>query len=204
MPRLLFLAVLTVAVAILSGCGGAIEDLRTARDSRDLARRVEALPGTAFRAVPTTGSARFGGYAFAEARTPDGRTRLIGDARLTLDFGRGTVRGQASDFFEAARSNRASVSGAVRFGTRYSRIGAFGGAPNAAPNTFATSTTGALTIDGRTYRIGGGVTGRLVGTRVRPSAGLSPVRGLRISDVTVAAGPTGRRPFGLAVRALNR
>ena len=204
MPRLLFLAVLTVAVAILSGCGSAIEDLRTARDSGDLAQRVEALPGTAYRAVPTTGSARFGGYAFAEVRTPDGPKRLIGDARLTLDFGRGTVRGRADDFFEAARSNRSSVSGKVLFGERSSRIGASAGSPNAAPNTFAASTTGALKIDGRAYRIGDGVTGRLVGTRVRPAAGLSPVRGLRISDVTVASGPAGRRPFGIAVRALNR
>ena len=201
MPRLMFLAVLTVVVAILSGCGGVIDDLRTARDSRDVARRVDALPGTAYRAVPTSGRAAFDGNAFLLVATPGGPTRLIGDARLVLDFGRGTVRGEAGDFFEAARSNRAAVSGAIRFGTRGSRIGAATGAPN----TFTTSTTGTLTIVGRPYRVGGSVDGRMVGTRIDPAGGRSAVKGLTISDVTVATGPTGRRrPLGLAVRALNR
>ncbi len=59
---------------------------------------VTALPGTAFKNFPTTGSVTYNGYSKVVVSTPTTPVELLGLASLNADFGNRAVSGTLSNF----------------------------------------------------------------------------------------------------------
>ena len=186
----------TALLGLVAACGGTQSALGDFEDriqvGRDQAARINALPGTAFRAMPTSDSAVFTGSAGLiidpVAATDDDDIVVIGDTRMTADFDAGTMTGTITNMQAATdiTDNSADISGVdgiIRIGDNTSIIGddVDDNLTNQ-PNEWYADYAGTLEINSDTYQVEGNVSGRFLGTRVTPRAGLSPVRAIVGTD----------------------
>lgn len=140
-----------------------------------------ALPGTAFDAVPTTGSATFRGTTFFGARDTTGGDAgfvLVGDTTATLNFAAPDdgVTGTLDNFRQLQRSDISSpVSGQITL--RNGRIG------DDRPNSLSIGYGGQLRVEGTDFQVSGRMEGRMRGTRTNPAEGQSTVRAISAADL---------------------
>ena len=152
-----------------------------------LVGRIADLPGTAFDAMPDTGSASFRGVAGIGLDPVTGRDGdeigILGDAVLTADFADGSVTGEVTNLQGAPdgedrpeKSEVFDVDGTLRLGTVVSGIGRDSGLRS--PNDFGTSVRGTVITPDNRYRLQGDVFGKFVGTRVGNPDTDIPMKGL--------------------------
>ena len=170
--RLASLAVF-ITLAACGGGGGLVEDDRVATQTpterilafrKDIRRSID-LPGTAFVAMPTAGTADFDGSTFI-AIDPDPLLQgdeivLIGATRVTADFGAGSLSGRIDRLSGRRgadlRSGRdVAVDGAVAL--REGRIG------GTVPNDATARYRGSVTVEDETYSLRGRLSGKFRGT----------------------------------------
>ena len=191
-------------VSILSACGGSSTSGNTTPTFNDLVResldaeetfeRVAGdfgfggMPGTAYSAIPTSGTATFTGPGTVsiferEVTTRNGVTTtedesvvdMIGDATVRVNFGNGNFAGQINSLTAVNRDLEVgNVTGSVRL------INGAIGAGNF-PNELSGRYSANLTAFGETYQINDSTIGILRGTRVNPPGNKSPVRALSLT-----------------------
>ena len=149
-----------------------------------LADEVGSLFNTGFTGqpgeMPATGSATFSGVAvamfddaaapdLAESLDPDAgyRLLLVGTATLSADFARGTLTGQATDFFgeENGDGRYGDYAGTVAF--RNGQIGVTDPKGTSAPNDIRFRYEGRLTGQGNDVALSGDAEGKFKGTPIR-------------------------------------
>ena len=190
-------ALASLACLLLAACGGGgglvgdspvapsetLSALDLARQTRATLRRTTTLPGTAFTAMPDSGTATFTGIG-AVGVDVDSRDVLavIGDATLTADFANRSLRGRI-DGLRALREGDGTgpqvvgVDGAIDIGGR-SSIG------QGVPNDAAARYRGQIAIeDGPTLDLRGRLEGKFRGT-IAPEAGTpDTIRALTLEDL---------------------
>lgn len=195
------LAVTSAILALTAACGGGAS-IQSAEDKfiddlGDTVTKAEALielPGTAFAAMPTSGSATFNGAAgiFIDPVFDTDRDDIliVGDAKLTANFANSTMTGaitnmQGATNFGAtdADFDLVDVGGSIAIGGNQSLIGVD---PDDnlqdRPNQWYADYAGDLAINGDTYGVGGFLLGDFRGTRANPSSGQSPIKAITGSD----------------------
>ncbi|MFZ3581335.1 hypothetical protein ACOI1H_04070 [Loktanella sp. DJP18] len=134
---------------------------------------------------------------------PDGLT-MIGDARLTANFGSGRVTGTIDNFQGVENGPNKplvpyTVGGRVAIGGRASEIG--GGSPN----RFSTDYAGTLSIAGTgDVTVGGTLDGQFVGTRVAAVGTPRVIKGLVAGDTDLVAVQGTRRNGGSLIIAAEQ
>ena len=182
---------------LLSACGGggglvgdspavapseALSALDLARQTRATLRRTTTLPGTAFTAMPESGTATFNGVgAVGVDLDSSDAVAVIGDATVTADFANRSLRGRIDDLRgiregDATRPQEVGVDGGIDIGGR-SSIG------QGAPNDAAARYRGRIAIeDGPTLDLRGRLEGKFRGT-IAPRAGTpDTIRALSLED----------------------
>lgn len=192
------LASLVTSTFALSACGGSggssggtFEEFRTTfleneattlRVFGDEDEGIPGIPGTAWSAVPTTGTATFNGFGIAAMVVDDAADDvylLQGDAQMVFDFGNDDITGSMSDIVAADGNQMVyAVSGEVAFSN--GDIGA------TQPNDFTVDYAGDLGIAGTVYTLDGEMSGLLRGTRTNVTQ-RSPVRALSASSPETGA-----------------
>lgn len=142
----------------------------------ELSERVNALSGTRFDAMPTSGSGTFSGGASLlldpdPAALGDGML-LIGDATLTADFGSSSITGDVSGIegvrgTSPERVEAFAIADTIAIGGRSSFIGddpASG--TTEAPNAWGADYEGTLSTPLGTLVLDGQLAGRFLGTRI--------------------------------------
>lgn len=155
--------------------------------------RLFQTAGTAWNAMPTVGNATFNGSAAiiidrnSDLESDD--ILIIGDTRLTANFGAGTMSGTIDNMTGATNMTADSadihdVSGQISIGGAGSIIGDdFDDNFTNQPNDWYAEYNGNIGLNGNAYEVEGSLDGRFVGTRVNPSDGQSVVRGvIGVSD----------------------
>ncbi len=195
--------------ALLAACGGGDALLEMNHQSvraghaADLYSEISAFPGTAYTAMPTSGSATFQGYAVIgidPVPGPQGDDlAILGDLELTAEFdGRGRVTGVADNMSaQTGSSGQSAVEGSIHIGARDSQIGHDAGAPDRLlrPNEWVADYGGTLDVDGSRYTLAGELDGQFHGTQVGQD---SVIRGVTGADSgTTSTGGT----YGISVFA---
>ncbi|MEJ6397895.1 hypothetical protein [Yoonia sp. 208BN28-4] len=177
-------------------------------NSATIQNRVSGLPGSAFDAVPASGSANFTGTGVVTmvlSETDDLNFRAIGDADVTVNFGNGTdansesISGGLSNLTAAVGTEAQVNAGSddstmldVEGEIALSRLNIYTRADDSLSNRFGVSYGGTLTADGTDYVVAGrqeggeDVTGgfdgnRFNGTFVRGTEGVR-LRSIQIED----------------------
>ncbi len=186
------------AALLLSACGGS--DIAPINDSplrafqtlgdadQSMAARLSALPGSAFTAVPTGGSATFtgtGGVTMVLSSAADSHFRAIGDSSVAVDFGTEAITGGLTNLVGLV-GTQAEVNNATNPDTLATVTGSIslsGGDLYALrPNRFGVSYGGTLNVDGTDYVVDGRAEGaRFNGTRANPANGF-PIKAVVITD----------------------
>ncbi|MBB5722205.1 hypothetical protein FHS72_001829 [Loktanella ponticola] len=192
MSRMTKMSLSVASLVALAACGGsggsssfdALVD-RAAEMDKD-AERIAKFSGTAFTAMPTSGSASFDGGAsiFIDPvfETDPDDIALIGDVTLTANFGAGTMTGAITNLagltdISLNSADVLAVSGEVAIGDSLSIIGDDEDDNlTYRPNDWLADYTGDLTIDGDSYVVEGFLNGQFLGTRVNPTGGQSVVK----------------------------
>lgn len=186
------------ALLSLSACGGNGDtplDTFQNRLEADVATgsRLFQTAGTAWSAMPTVGSANFNGSAAIIIDRNSNRDSddilIIGDTRLTANFGAGTMNGTINNMTGATNMTADSavihdVSGQISIGGAGSIIGddVDDNFTNR-PNDWYADYYGNIGLNGNAYEVEGSLNGQFVGTRANPSNGQSVVRGvIGVSD----------------------
>jgi hypothetical protein len=142
------------------------------------------LPNTAFKGMPTGGTATYRGYALVIANadgTVAGQPKIgvEGTATLTADFGNGTLAGSATNFVGTTISGKDSKTGAYQLakapayyaGTVTIKDGCIGVATACSnvtrPNEFSANYSGTLTGEGNKITTNGQVLGEFKGTPIQ-------------------------------------
>ena len=193
---------------LVSACGGAttpnLAGLETRINSaRAQADRINALSGTAFRAMPTHGAATFVGSAGLVIDPVEATDRddivVVGDARLTADFQNGAMTGRITNMVAATDITAAgavvsTVNGAIEIGANTSVIGDdFDDNLTNRANQWYADYGGTITVQGVNYAVEGNIDGEFKGTRTKPAAGLSAVKAVVGVDSDGFAVVNGRR-----------
>lgn len=192
-------------IGLCAACGK-ISDARDALAFKDVAEanfevreQFKDMPGTAFRVMPTTGSAKFDGAARifidpVEATQSD-NLLIYGDVGITANFAGGTVTGDirnmqgATDISEQG-ADTFDVTGTIRIGGQSSSIGAVDGDPDSTrPNDWAANYAGTLGLPDGDYTVRGDFDGQFVGTNPNSSQGL---RGVFATDEQGTAAHNGQ------------
>ncbi len=163
-PRLFLVAFLSV---ITAGCGASLGTAPTPQerveDFAAMSSRLGSLHNTGYAGqpgqVPASGRATFTGHAgfvFATAPVP---LALLGDARISIDFGSGELSGTANNFFGDGGGMVGDYAGSVAFVN--GRVG------SPVPNDIGFDYVGALTGQGNSILLDGRATGKLKGTPIQ-------------------------------------
>ena len=157
----------------------------------DVALGIPGLPGTAFEAIPSSGSATYLGSAFLVIQSETLQTDalvLVGDSTLTIDFAtpQDAVTGGVDDI-RLVRPDAISLDVPGQLVLDNGVIG------NGAQNDLAFDVNGTVTARGTAFGLSGRAEGKLRGTRTQPKAGESPVLAYEVvdSDVAVTAAQGG-------------
>ena len=183
---------------LLSACGGGSSPLEAylARAERDLqiGTQVFETPGTAWSAMPTTGSAIYNGGAFIFIdpvfATDSDDIVILGDTQLTANFRAGTMTGRIDNLSGATNltidnADVRPTSGQINIGNNLSIIGDdFDDNLTGRPNDWYADYAGTVGFDGDSYAIEGNMRGKFVGTRVNPAPGKSTTRGVTGESVS--------------------
>jgi hypothetical protein len=192
-----------VAAMGLSACGGSTSNTATIVDTPDnafqtlganaesLQSRVTNLPGAAFSAVPSTGTATFTGNGevtmVLDAAT-DQQFRALGDASVTVNFETQAVTGGLTNLMGAVGSTAEVASGSdaanivdVAGSVDLSNGDIF----ELRRNRFGVDYAGTLTAGGTAYVLGSRALGEFNGTREDPANGFS-IKAVEINDAETA------------------
>lgn len=190
----------TTLSAVLAACGGSSTQSAADKFTDDLrqsvadAERIVAIPGTKFAAMPTSGSATFNGAAAILIdpvfETDRDDIAIVGEARLTANFGARTMTGEITNMQGATNFgpnegdlDLVDVGGKITIGGNQSLTG---NDPDDnlqdRPNQWYSDYEGDLDIDGDTYGVGGFLLGDFRGTRVNPASGESPIKAITGAD----------------------
>ena len=175
------------AALMLGGCsGGGSDGTRNyvtptaafegrAGEALEMAERLDSYAFTRNSQMPTSGSARFDGFAAGLVETPGRELVLVGVAELNANFGSGRIGGTLSDFTGGySEDGIAAYRGNVRL------TNGMIGTP--VQNAFVTDYGGTLIGNGETVVLGGDMQGVFKG---------NPIRGLIAATNTGAASVNG-------------
>ncbi len=202
---------LLLTCLLLASCGGGGPPaaFQNQVDRADLANQLRSdlatVPGTAYTAMPTSGSATFGGYVLIGIDPVAGQSgddlAILGDLELTARFeGRGQVTGRADNLVAQIGSTAsAQVTGDILIGQRDSQIGYDAGTPGRLlrPNEWVADYGGRLGVGGAVHVIAGELDGQFLGTRPGEAA---VIRGVSASGAGTTQ--TGA-PYGITIFAEN-
>lgn len=149
---------------LVAGCGGGsgLSDEERVAEFAAIADRLGSRFNTAFLeegAIPTSGEAVFEGYAGIVIERPADDLALLGDARLTIDFGRDRVTGRIDTVIGDDGGRLESYSGSIAL------VNGVMGATR--PNDFSFDYSGALAGQGNSIFLDGSGAGVLKGTPIR-------------------------------------
>ena len=185
------------ALMSLAACGssgsGLSPELERVNNAVALATEIDGFARTRFDAVPTSGTARFVGFADItidpDPTRQDDNIGAIGDARIVADFAASTVTGSVTNMSAVigvagipTAADFVPVAGQINLGNGDTQIGS-AGAATLSPNEFITGYEGTMMLQDETYRIIGDLDGYFVGTRINLTGAQVPIRGLYAEDL---------------------
>jgi len=179
-------ALAAVAALLLAGCGGGggtlgqnpPQDFLTAKTAYEAVEgRLAARSNTAYvppfiEGMPSSGTATYRGYVFADLQTPSQNTELYGQATITANFAPsgGTMSGTASNFFGKDNSGaEASYAGQLTFSNGVINVDR--------KNDFDLNYSGTLTGNGDTVVLSGKIDGDFKGDPIRGIYGTDTMTG---------------------------